>query len=292
MCYSIIYGAQFLKADKNGETVYFPIVLIGDNNVYDWSGNGRQRRARSFTNLTHYTGGKPFATAETILNSVDQTRIQIIDRNKEDQKNYDNLISVYSDSSYGWFASISLYGKHTSNTSFNNFRNVFVKGIKNALTIEELLNAGIRISIATSYYSTKKLNELGLDQFEIYPKTTQELLQTIAEKEKYLAGSGIGFYVTLRGNEEILKDLKPKKAPKAPKQQKEVNEYFVILFENGYYFNKLTSRKLHFTYPNTVCKKFATKKQAQKVIDRINVRSFNTKVKEIETVITEQPILI
>lgn len=291
MSYSIIYGAQFIKGTNNGTEVFFPIVLIGDNNCYEVTRSGR-KRSRDFRNLTYYVGGKFFGTKETILQGVENSRISCIESNKSyllNNPDWDN----YSDASYGWFASIAMAGKHTAQTSFQTFKNVFSNGIKHALTVEELIAVNVQPKIYTSHYANKKLKEVGLEPLDLKPKTTAQLFQMLESANIYKT-NGIDVYLDFRGDEETLKRIKQTYYPatkKVNKEPKKVTEYHSILFDNGYYFNKLTSRHLQFNYSKEVSKKFTTKAQAQKVVDKLNGR-FSTKVVEIQTTQLETAILI
>ena len=283
MSYSIIYGQQFIKAIKGDKTFYLPIVLIGDNNVYDYN----NKRARDFNNLANYCGGKQYATKEALLEAVDNTRLSLMER-------YDGTDGdKYDDRGFGYYDSLSLYGKSTRATTFQNFKNVFNNGIKNALTIEELVSAGVYPEIYTSVYSASKLIELGLNTITLSPKTTLELLDMIDSTESYLSGSGCNFYVTFRGDDNTLKYLKNKFNPTAPKgkrQLKEVKKYYILLTRENTYIHKMTGRRL-FSSDFNAAKKFMTNGQAQKMMDKIHLR-FPMRSLTIEETILIIPILI
>ena len=132
MSYSILYRPMFLKVKGN---MFIPIYEGGDNNVWTYD---NKRRARSWYNI-RFKGMKSVFCSENEL-------IEILNNIHEKVK-YDN--ENYSDKIFGYYDSVSVYGKSPYTTSWGDFLNFYKKGIRNAITVEEA--KVLKISITVSY---------------------------------------------------------------------------------------------------------------------------------------------
>ena len=163
MSYTILYRPMFLKVKGD---MFIPIIEKGDNNVWECD---NKRRARDWCNA-RYKGMQSVFCSENKL-------IEILNNIHEEVK-YDN--ENYSDKKFGYFESVSIYGKSTYTTSWNDFLNFYKKGIRNAITVEEA--KFLKLSIEVSY---KNLNN---EYINNYANTEEELFNMIIEaygKSKY-----------------------------------------------------------------------------------------------------------
>lgn len=141
MSYCILYRKLCLRL-PDGSLLAF--VEAGDNNV--WGINpltGREERSRSFSAWDFVLGGgrKLSYTKEEIAAWLDNELKRSIDYAKS---SYDSSPEDYNStpekdvaSRYGFWSAISIYGKSTHSTSWNQFRHFFEDGIKKAIPIED-----------------------------------------------------------------------------------------------------------------------------------------------------------
>jgi len=259
MSYSIFYDKQFIKV---GDNLFIPMIEGGDNNVYEAAGNGR-RRARDWYNNRWVTNGKIYASKEEIESRIDNVRAERIKSSVENVKQFNDESWSYDDKRFGWHEGVAIYGKHTSNTSFGNFKGFFMKGCDEAMTIEELLKYSIGVRITLPYYVKDKLTEKNKEvKNDVYPKTTEELLNTIKEWEEYY---GNDFYIDYR-NTWGLKNIKRERKKDKPTKEKqwiETNVFYALECASGYFVKNL-KRGYRYAYTSTSAKKFIDEKSAIK----------------------------
>ena len=265
MSYSILYDKQFIKV---GDNSFIPMVECGDNNVYEASGNGR-KRARSWCNDKWIADGKTICTREDIERRVNQIRNDAIERCEGYVKEYDESWS-YEDKRFGYHTGIAIYGKHTSKTTFGNFKGFYMSGCDGALTIEELLKYNINVCVRLPYYNSVKeeIIKKGLESKEtVCPKTTEELINTIKEWDEYY-GNEILYYIDFNsvwGFKELKRE-KSKTKKRKEKQWVKTNVYYVLEGINGGmgYFVKNLKYGYKYAYTSTSGKKFIDEKSANK----------------------------
>lgn len=131
MSYSIYYRAMHVQTSKG----ILPMVECGDNNVWE---AGNQRRARSWYNF--------HASEKSIYsnwNELDDAIGKWNDKYKNEQAKYrtseEDWKRESADGSFGYFEGIAVYGKRTFNTTFNDFRKLIHSGMKNILSIDEVI---------------------------------------------------------------------------------------------------------------------------------------------------------
>ena len=264
MSYSILYEKQFIKV---GDNLFIPMVECGDNNVYEAS-NGR-KRARSWCNDKWIANGKTICTREDIENRVNEIRNDAIKRCEDYVKEYDETWS-YEDKRFGYHTGIAIYGKHTSKTTFGNFKGFYLSGCDGALTVEELLKYSINVCVRLPYYNSVKeeIIKKGLESKEtVYPKTTEELINTIKEWDEYYVNE-ITYYIDFNyvwG----LKNLKREKSKTKQRKEKQLiktKEYYVLKgVGNGMgYFVKNLKYGYKYAYTDTGAKKFINETSANK----------------------------
>jgi len=279
MSYSIFYNRCFIKAtDKDGQDYIVPMIQAGSNNCTQISRKGREIRERSWEGLKYFTDGKIIGTPEEILKGIDDERSQRIERANNNVKEYNDTSWAYDDKRFGYHASIALAGRSTSGTSFSAFRAFFSNGIKNAVTIEELIKNEVHIRLFVSSYSVEKIKEKGLEVKEtFYPKTSEELLEKAKEYQEYY-GELNCCYITVDDNSmehyfykrKLQNKIKRQNKPK--KQKQEVESYFVFKSTEGF-FVKLLKYGYRYSYqPNYSTKKVKTEKEAQTYLKKLKER--------------------
>lgn len=135
MSYEIIYNKQFIKLE---EEEYIPVIYAGSSNCYEWSPHGRERRERSWFSYNFICNGSYKGTKDQFLQTMDSHRNSLI-------REYHDGDDVYSDSRFGCFTSLAI--GHSTRTTYRMWTNLVKFGIKRALTIEQLTNEGVSISL-------------------------------------------------------------------------------------------------------------------------------------------------
>jgi hypothetical protein len=278
MSYEIFYDKQFIKAEKEGKTVFFPMVYGGSNNCIQYDRSNRGRRSRSWFNFTYPLEGRRYGMLEEMLENVEAERLKYIEGNKESNARYvaegkPEWCDEYSDDRFGYYASLAIGGSTTRTTTFGMYKSIFVAGCKKALTVEELLEKGINVSINSSIYSkedTEKFKAMGKEEFYFYPKTSEELMEKVEYFEEYIKDAPfVSMYVTIHASEYTMKNLRKRLYPKTKKEAVNVNtlpEYYVIKDTIAYnYVIKLTGNGYKYSYNGkSNCKRIANKKEAER----------------------------
>ena len=258
MSYEIIYDKQFIKTTKG----FVPMVLSGSNNCYDVGNSNKMRRSRGWM---RWNIGKMICTEKELLDFTNTLRQILIDHNNSYLKQYPDW-DVYDDKCFGYFSSISVGGGGTRKTTFGNFQGVFKMGVKNSLTIEELIENGISIKLFTSNYDVESNRLKGFEPINFYPKTTSEFEEFVEISKDY----PINIYITYCGADEYtIKRLKQKRSFKEPKIV-EIKEAYVIQLHNGSFFHKFT--KYGYKYSFHSHKYFYSKLLANKTLKKVNDR--------------------
>ncbi len=280
MSYEVIYDKQFIKAEKNGEDVFIPMLYGGSNNCIQFDRSSRGRRERSWFVLTYILKGRQFGTLAEMVKNAEDERLRIIARNEESNERYkvegnESWCDKYSDEKFGYFTSLAI-GGHTSNTSFGKYKGLFVTGCKKALTVEQLLELRVSVTIYTSIYSNESLAEfkaMGKEEFRIYPQTSAELIEKIEWAEEYLKDTKVSFYIRIDADERQMKNIRAKMFPKTKKKELvSLDKFYVVSDSNTRaYLIKLTGRGYSYShYGRSMAKRFATIKQAEKFAKKAN----------------------
>lgn len=221
MSYTILYDKQFIKAEKNGEEVFFPMVYGGSNNCYECTNSTRGRRERNWFLMSRFSDNKKYGTLEEMIACVEAEREEVIKSNELSNKHYakmgkESWCENYSDSQFGYFVALAINGA-TRTTSFGKYKGLFVTGCRKALTVEELkefhVNVKIRIHIFDEE-TEKKFKEAGKEQKTYYPKTSNELIEVLEEVEEYLKDfPEVHFYVGIDASEYTMKHIRKIKFP-------------------------------------------------------------------------------
>ena len=268
MSYTIIYEKQFIKVS---DSKVIPMIIVGDNNVYEWSGK-KERRARDPYCPT--INGKVAVTLDEIKADLKREYNNIFNPKNEETANR-------SEKEFGYYSGIALYGKGTYKTTWKMYENVYLKGYEQALTVEQVKNS-ISISIEVTRRGTYLNPELDLLTKRGF-ETSEELNDYIEMVDKRIKEEGKGAY-TYRCKvngwdiESVCKKLRKKYFPieKKSKVPTEVDSFYAITIDE--YGNYLTqSKKGYIGYSrwSDHAKAFLTEKQAEAQIKRLNKRSWN-----------------
>jgi hypothetical protein len=263
MSYDILYGKQFIKVDDKR---VIPFVLIGSNNCYDLN----NKRARDWYNTyAHNEGRHIIADNDKLLANIDKYREDTMKRCAENVINYNDASWAYDDKRWGYHTSLSMYGKHTATTSFGVYKSFFKTGIKEAMSIEELITAGVSICLKLSpYYDKEEFANKNITALPtVYLKSTQQLIDTVAEYEAYYANvksatlwlseSGMDRYLDKKRMSKRIAKIKKR----AEKKSITVNEYYVLYNGVGYLI-KNTKKGYHYSYQPISGKAFINEKTA------------------------------
>jgi hypothetical protein len=265
MSYEIIYQKQFIKAEKNGQEVFVPMIEAGSNNCYEVI---RNRRARSWFCDTNILNGKNYGTLDEMLSSTERIRNGLIERNNHTKEQYPDW-DTYNDNSFGYYASIAIGGAHTSKTTFKQFEGIYTTGVKKALTVEKLAEYGIttRVFLYIYHNDIEKLKERGYEPFSILVNTSEELIRVLDEKNELLEGSGYRVSITFDGSEREFKDVRKtfSKETKTVIERVDVTEFFTLTDDNGGYFVRNTRNGYRYSfYSTSSTKKFFSEMEAEK----------------------------
>ncbi len=272
MSYDIIYDRQFIKAEKDGKEVFFPIIYAGSSNCYEVKGKGCGRRSRSWENYSFALKGKFYGVLDEMIAEAVSFRENLIERNKENLKEYTNW-DVYSDERFGYFT--GLYFNGNRKTSFGQYKGMFITGCKKALTVEDLREFDVCVNVHTSSYSAKELEVAGKKEIYFYPKTSQELIEKIDEFTEYLKDvPNVSMYISINADERTMKRIRETKFPtkKSRPEYKEVDEFFVVHIANYGYFHSSKRYGFRYTPYQSSGKRFISEKAASKFVKRFSER--------------------
>lgn len=284
MSYEIVYDRQFIKAEKEGKPVFFPMLLMGSNNCYE---AGNRKRSRDWSNITYVLNDKRYGTLEEMLQNVEKERERVIESCKKNFEQYKEEWCKYSDERWGSHTSISFGGGCKS--TFRQYRGLFITGCKKALTVEELkeFRVDVRICTGSFYYreeDLKKYKEAGKEEINCKVSTSKELMEKLEEFEEYLKDTPyVNLYVTIDAHENQMKWIRKTKFPKTkhPKELKTVDKFYVVKdTSNGNYVFKATKYGYNYSLNGNCCKRFAKETDAKRFAKRMNDKMFRTFVVE------------
>jgi len=285
LSYEIIYGKQFVKLRRTREVI--PILLMGSNNCYDVPDyqHPKGRRARDWSNLRyHNRKGKISEKPEVILKSVDaELRQRIRDRSfpKEDKP-------ADVRNRFGYFASLAISGRGTRGTSFNAYRSQFSNGIKNALTIEELVKLGVYPYLYTYSYNPE---ETAGAPVSVNLETEAQYFEELKKWRAWQNGNGKSFSLSFHphSTDTVLDRLQrpgrnARRETRREKTRVEQDHYFVLT--DGYNnLVKYTARGYRYSFSKTGGKQFRTEKEAEFYRQRLlKRRAYKAEVWKVEMI--------
>jgi len=276
MSYTILYEKQFIKV---ADDLFIPIVLTGDNNVYE----SDRKRARSWYNQRYVTSGPVWASSGTILGAIDKIRQDRIESNRRKiEHGYLNQEDGYDDKRFGWHEGIAIYGKHTSGTTFGMYRNFYKTGIERAMTIEELLEKGVHLRIKLYYYRPEDVTSKGKEiKPDVTFTSTEHLVGTLNEWVEYYGEMSDRINLCFFDDWCLGKVLaSQKKKVKRNQEWVESKSYYVLKSDTGYFIKNLRYG-YRYAYTSTGAKKFLTEKKANEFKKRMkNGEHFTVELNE------------
>lgn len=271
MSTSIFFNKQFIKLGDN----IIPMLLTGSSNCFDCGKtlNGNGRISRDWGNHRYETNGGVMATPAEILNSVDNHLAQSIARHtREDQQYVDVVPTVQKvKDRYGWYEGFRIGSSSTSKTSAAMYRAMYSTGIKQALTVEEMLEHGVNIEVYGYFSENDKVSKAGLERrTNVYIESSEHLLGTLLDWEKYYGQTmvpSIKFASENRVERMIKKTRGKSKKAKVPII---VSSYYVVMF-NDYYLVKRTRNGKHLSYLTMHAKKFINETKVNKYLKTLPI---------------------
>jgi hypothetical protein len=257
MSSEIIYAKQFIKISNDK---FVPMILCGSSNCTEYV-NGRERRERSWFPHTYIVNGNLFGALSEMLETCEQ-----INESHKEEDGYDEK----------YFGSYECLKINSKQPSYKEYVNLFKNGCKNAKTVEELTEKGIRVCVQNGHISY----DSNVEKRQIIVKTTEELLNGIKDLNEFYLNKGVRVTITFDNSTDyVLRCLKTSLADKIEKQNKQiqkrnllnsVNELFYIQLQNGGYLAKFTKHGYKYTtYANSFCKRFLTEKEAKTYLTKI-----------------------
>lgn len=252
MSYEIIYSKQFIKLSNDR---FIPMVLAGSNNCYEVNWNGREKRSRSWNNLTYFAlEGETAGTLDEMLANLEEHNNDYRKRNPD-----------YDESRYGYFASLEIRG---TKTNWGNLLGLYKTGCKKALSVEELNENGIHFFVYSYPHEAEeeKLRAISMEPFHTVFKTTEEIEDFIQNVEPKLKAAKISFYYSMNASEEQITRIRRKYFASEPKEKKEVTAtqgFAIEILDYGYFTKKTRSGFLYSRHEDGG-KQFLKEKDAQK----------------------------
>lgn len=273
MSYTIIYNRAFIRIDDKR---VLPILEIGDSNLYEANGRGN-KRVRNWSNVYSFTKGKIIIDENILIENIDGINTKYAEQYREpDRESYDP-------DRFGYFSGIKLYGRRWNGNTFKAFRSYFVNGCKTALTVEQYAENDIYFNVYVYVYDTNPITDAGLEiKPYVYPKTTEELVNTINEYTEYYKDvrDKCTIYVGLLGAYN-LKRLRAR--TRKEKELVEIPFYFVLVNSQGHYLYKKTKYGYRYTWHvNSQSKIFETEKAAAKYLLKYPLILSDFKIKKIK----------
>jgi len=280
MSYSILYNKQFIKVDDNHIIV---ITEQGDNNVWECD---NKRRARDWGNCYAHSDGAIIVANDKLLADIDAFRQTTMERCEEHVKQY-NESWAYDDKRWGYHTGLALYGKSTRNTTFGAYKGFYQTGIKQAMTIEELVKLGVSVKLYPYRWVDKDILDKGLEiKPDVWFSSTEQMVEKIKEYSEYYKGE-VTLYLNVYSMDRVLFNRKndrimAKSMKRKDKQELTVNEYFVLAYGESCSFIKRTKFGFSFSYTLTGGKAFMTEKQANAFFKRMPEYKDRFTVKKVE----------
>lgn len=286
MSYEIIYNKQFVKLEDNQKQKhYIPMILTGSNNCYEahvrWSKAKRSRSWECVSWCLKNSESRIFGTEEQILSCVDNDIQETIDKNVgQDEWNKD-IVRTAKDikKNFGYFTSVSSRGGGCNITA-TQWRNIYVNGIKNALTIKQLNEIGINLSFRyfkwDSYeYSipapkAKTITTLQefWDEYKIWDEWQRTCVVTDENGKTFNPSLYIGFTNGYEYVESVLKRYRKSLKKKVEYKYVDVDHFYGLYDENNdIYLYKYTRNGYRYIgYQSRSVKSFMTQQQANNYI--------------------------
>ena len=175
MSYSILYRSMFVELSDGR---FIPMMEMGDNNVWDCNyGRGRDRRSRSWSNINLVKGKKIYSHEDLVKGLDAWLKENEMKREHDRNSDVDWKKERAINGSFGYYEAISVYGRHTTNTTFNHVKNIVLSGENMAVSFEDAVKY---LNLHIVYYD--KDNKYDFERKIINFATEEELYQIINER--------------------------------------------------------------------------------------------------------------
>jgi hypothetical protein len=268
MSYEIIYARQFIKAEKENKTLLLPFILTGSNNCYESNFNGRERRARDWWNWNYYMDYKPMGTLEEILSNIDK-EFELRCKNYPEQ--------TPEEIADRWNNYSGLQNHVQKGDRLIDFKRFFINGLKQAITVEQLVQGGEHIYITTGYIYHDEVKETmqGKERFNKRVETTQELFDTIEEAKEYHKDLKVGYtiHLSLYNDKTAYTRLRRNIFGRRTIHRRErilTKDIYGIKIENyGYFYRRLKGSGFKYAYSLGGGKLFPTEQAAKRKLKEL-----------------------
>lgn len=273
MSYDILYRKAFIKVN---EKEVIPFYESGSNNSYEAS--NPNKRSRCWHTESYHTKGGFIISNEELIKKIEAERDNLAERYKDQNEQY-------FDDKFFYFTSLKVNGKR--NTTFNDYKNYYLNGIKNSMTIEEYEEKNVQFVMYPNIYNVEKAKEKGIViKPAVLFESTEHMLKTIKEFTEFYKDTNVRCNIELVSEwayDMMLRDKKwERKIKKSnkPKKPALTNNYWTITVNKdgseGAYLYKMT--RYGYKYCYYPAKKFETENKANSYLKRIRkTNSFGIK---------------
>ena len=172
MSYTKFYEPMFIKVQNQ----FLPMLVSGDSSVREYYSN---KISRSWSKLsTQKNGQRSYLSTEKELK--DMIRQALNEMQEKDGYNPD---------SYGWKVGLAIGNKHTSGTTFNDYKNFILRGIKTAVSFEQMKAENKAVRIFDYSWDGDAERETGHSNLSRDVDTESEFLSNLSELEKIVKGT-------------------------------------------------------------------------------------------------------
>lgn len=243
MSYSILYDSLMVKLPKSG--LFLTLDKSGCSNVRDAHGGKRSRSWNFWSPL----GTKPYKMQD-LVEYIDELR-DSAKRSSEAwiQQYPETSCSPYEDKYFGYHIGVAKYGKSCYDTTFNMFRNHYIK--RNFVDFNKIA-AAFNVYVEVPWYGIPESKQEYYKPERKPVKNEEELLQTIEYFSLNYVGCssyvGVDIWESKTSN-DILRVVAPELIPikRIPRVKEliEVDGFYTIMYEKDY-FKKKTKRFITF----------------------------------------------
>lgn len=285
MSYDIFYGKQFIKLRKTGEVI--PVLLSGSNNCFEVGQGGRTgRRSRSWDSFRYYNRkGKLSEKPDVLLDNIDADLRKHIREYSKPKEYQEKAKPSDIRNHWGYYVAVVVGSGYCSDTSFPQWRNFFATGIKNALTVEELVEKRV-YPMFTAYGNNGQPPSIPLLTEHGY---FEELKKWKAWQESH-PDHHFSLCFTPYDTDAVLERLRKPKGPPPLKEQVQQDHFFTLANDAGNALIKYTSRGFRFSWHLNGGQRFRTEADAEKrrkeLLDKGRYKADTWKTKRIDEACT------
>lgn len=250
---------MFIKVQNQ----FLPMIVSGDSSVREYYTN---KIARSWSKLSTQRDGQRsyLSTERELKDEVLQAWNDFIENNKN---------KLFNPDSYGWKVGLAIGNKHTTGTTFNDYKNFILRGIKTAVTLEQMKAENKTIRIFVYSWDGDAERETGCNNLSRVVNTESDFLDTLAELQNIVKGTKkegqIYFDICGLDNEDQVKDFK-----------RSVKKGYIITDEyEKNYVTSVSKKKVSLHYDIKKAKVYATRQTAENAMIKYGIGHFKVKMK-------------